>query len=462
MRQAVIVDGTRTMFFNAKESLPGLTARKLGAVPLKELMRRYPEIVNAKYLVGANVGNQLSPPDGSNIARLIALDAGFPKTVGAHTVNLNCGSGLRAVMDAAVYVEAGMDCVPVIAVEVMSDYTAFYPRDQRLPIFTKEFLENNRKMPAWKKAFGKIKNRAALATMKHRPHLMLKTGLTDPYCGLGMDKVGDKIAEHYKISREELDLYALESQRRAAAAQERNKKEFARDTYRNSRIDPEIIPFKVGDGELIGRPDLMQVIRDIDVDLYDWVYDRDNGVRKGQDAAKLKKLSPLNPGGTVTAGNASQVSDGAVAMLVAEKEYAKAMGWPILAECSFEESVVVGGDPELMGVVPAMAIDALLKKKRSGYWSLKNFGVIETNEAFASVVLAQSRILDSLGWGEYPRERTNPNGGAIAIGHPVGASGARLALTAILEARRKKQELALATACIGGGQGVAMIFRIAP
>jgi acetyl-CoA acetyltransferase len=128
---------------------------------------------------------------------------------------------------------------------------------------------------------------------------------------------------------------------------------------------------------------------------------------------------------------------------------------------SSEDTAQVGGDPLKMGIVPAHAMRALFRKRSARYWDLKNFDVIETNEAFASVPLAQSILMDQFGYGEFPWERTNPNGGAIALGHPVGATGARLTLTAALETKRRKGGLALITACVGGGQGVAMILRVA-
>ncbi len=423
MRNVVIVDGVRTAFFRAG-SVPDLNARKLGVVPVKELARRYPGLEKLiDCVVGANIGNQLLPPDGSNIARLIALDAGIPQHVDARTININCGSGLEAIIDAAMRVEVGLaQCVLVIGVEVMSDYTAAYGRKQR-DEFGKLLAISKKKSPMVFKGPRLIAQKAKTRFMAHEPEWLIKVGLTDPYCGLGMDKIADKLASEFQISRKELDLFALESQRRAYKAQ------------KSGRLAEEIVSFQG--------------------------LDQDNGVREGQMIEHLARLRPLNPGGTTTPGNSSQVSDGAVALIVADKEFVKAQGWPRLAGVSSELSAAAGCDPTVMGLGPVAAIRKLFSKMHAmdQAWDLNAFGVIETNEAFASVVLAQSRLLEKEGYGPLPWDRTNINGGAIAIGHPVGASGARLALTAAIELKRQKKELAIVTLCVGGGQGVAAVIE---
>lgn len=421
MRKVVIADGVRTAFFKAG-SVPDLNARMLGVAPVRELINRHPDLNRLiDCVVGANVGNQLLPPDGSNVTRLIALDAGIPYHVDARTLNINCGSGLEAIIDATIRVEVGLaKCVLVICVEVMSDYTAVYGREQRRKFAELGALSRAR-APMWKKGAQLATKAAGVRMMKHDPQWLIKLGLTDPYCRLGMDKIGDKLAKEFQISRKELDLFALESQRRAYKAQ------------RSGRLGEEIVSFHG--------------------------LDQDNGIREGQMMEHLIKLRPLNPGGTATPGNASQVSDGAVALIVADAEFAAAQGWSPIAKVSSENSAVAGCDPSMMGLGPNEAVKKLFSKKGGGYWDLKNFGVIETNEAFASVPLAQSRLFEKYGFGPLPWERVNINGGAIAIGHPVGASGGRLALTAALELHHQDANLALVTLCVGGGQGVAAVLE---
>ncbi|MEK7640755.1 MAG: thiolase family protein [Patescibacteria group bacterium] len=433
MANAVIVDGLRTPFTKAG-TFPGLTAGSLALEPVMELLIRYPDLRNKiDCVIGANIGNQALPPDGSNLARLIALRAELPETIPAWTVNINCASGLHAVLDAVKQIELGQfKCVLVVAAEVMSDYTAVYPREQRLPILTKEFLKNNRKMPFWKKAIAKLMNRAKLATMPHDPQLMIKLGLTDPFCGLGMDKISDQLAADWKISRTELDLYAQESHARASEAQ------------LAGRFDGEIA---VPEG-------------------WDKKDFRDNGIRHDQLLEQLAKLKAMNPNGVTTAGNSSQISDGAVAMIVADLKFAMEQDWPVLAMMDSRKSAVAGCTPSKMGLGPVNAIAKLCQKNSL---ELNQFDLIETNEAFASVVLAQSKAMASpeycamLGLakplGPLPWDRTNVNGGAIALGHPISASGARLVLTCAKEMDRRKVDFGLVTLCVGGGQGEAAVIE---
>ena len=428
MNKAVILDGMRTPFLNATKSIAGLTARALGVKPVDALLVKKPELRKAiDCVVGANVGNQLLPPDGSNIARLIALDAGIPNEVSARTININCGSGLEAMIDAVMRVECGLaNCVLVTGVEVMSDYTAFYNRKQRPLLQKKKYLPRVR-MPKWQKMPAQLAVSTKVACMSHDPLWMIETGLTDPYCQLGMDKIGDALAQKYGIDRKELDLFALLSQRKAAAAKN------------SGRLNKEITWY---------------VSKNADPATFD------NGIREDANMNGLAKLRPLNPGGTVTPGNASQISDGAAALIVANKGWVSSMGWQPMAAVHSVNTVALGCEPSEMGLGPAFAIARLLNRDGKPYYKLNDFGLIETNEAFASVPIAQSRQLEKLGFGEFDWSRVNPNGGAIAIGHPVGASGVRLALTAAMElSLRGDLERALVTLCVGGGQGVAAILE---
>ncbi|MDO8466717.1 MAG: thiolase family protein [bacterium] len=423
MNRAVIVDGVRTPFMKAG-SLTSLRATTLGCDVIEHLHLNLHgfRLEDIDLVIGANVGNQVLPPDGSNLTRLIALKAGIPIKVPAFTVNINCASGLHAILTAVKEVELGLaNCVLVVAVEVMSDYTAAYSRKQRQKFAN--LLTASRSKSLLKKLSSTASALVKVKIMKHDPQWMIKLGLTDPSCNLSMDKVSDKIAEKYKISREELDLYALESHRRANNASDRLRGEMCSFTLNGKKELP-------------------------------WFYD--DGVRPNQTLAALAKLKPLNEGGVTTAGNSSQITDGAVAFLIANKEWAAARKLPVLAAMSSKNSAACGCEPSMMGLGP---VGAISKLRAQGWTKMSDFSVVETNEAFASVVLAQSKMLKEIGMGPLDWDRTNVNGGAIAIGHPISASGARLVLTCAKELQRRNQQYGLVTLCVGGGQGVAAVIE---
>ncbi len=416
MPSAVIIDGLGTPFLKAG-TIPNLTASEMALTPVKALFERYPKLQEScDCVVGANIGNQMQHPDGSNLARVILLRAGLDPRIPAWTVNINCGSGLHAVLDAVKNVELGQyKCVLVVASEVMSDYAAVYPREQRSQ-FARLYEASRKKAPMWRKLLSLAKEWAKLKLMPHDPEWTLRVGLTDPVCKLGMDEIADKIAEEYKISREEQDLFAWESQRRAKAA------------TLSGRFKHEIVPFHG--------------------------IDQDNGIRMDSNLTALSKLRPLHKGGTVTPGNSSQITDGAVALMVASEDFAKRKDWPVLAKMDSKFSAIGGCVPERMGLGPVVAI----KKIFSSDWcTLDDFDVIETNEAFAAVVLAQQKEFELVkhNFGRLSPEKVNRNGGAIALGHPISASGARLVLTCAKELELTGATIGLVTLCVGGGQGVA-------
>ena len=389
--KAVIVDGLRTPFLKVG-TVKNNNAVRMSYVPTQILLYKYSGLrQEINYVIGANIGNQILAPDGSNLARVIGINNNLPLSVGAWTVNSNCSSGLHAVVEAAKLIELGMaNCVLVVGVEVMSDFK--------------------------------------LKTMPHQPLWMLETGLTDPGLGLKMNQIAEKIAKEFGISREEQDLFALESQKRASIAQ------------RSRRLAKEIVFFEgLGD---------------------------DNGIRHNQLLSKLNQLKSLEPDGTITPGNSSQLTDGACVLIVTSADFAKTNGLPIVAQIEARESVLVGCNPLLMGLGPVYAIHKLLHQSKYA-WS--DFEVLETNEAFAAVVLAQGRLLACEKYakkfnlpgriGELDWSKTNVNGGAIAIGHPLSASGARLVLTCLREMELRNKSLGLVTLCIGGGQGEALILH---
>lgn len=431
MNKAVLVDGVRTPLLKAG-TVSGLTAVELGSAAVKALLAKNPAENLLDGMVGANIGNQVLAPDGSNVARLILLNAGLPLHIPAHTVNINCASGLHAVVDAVKDIELGLKkCVLVVGVEVMSDYIAVYKREQR-EAFARLAMASRSKDPKVKKAWNQLRLLAKVKTMPHDPIWMVSAGLTDPSCNMRMDQISDYIAKTWEISREEQDLFALESQRRAAAAQ------------RSGRMAKEIVPF-VRNGK---------------------AYSLDNGVRPDTTLEKLSKLRPIYPGGTVTPGNASQITDGAVALLLMEKEFAKANGFAARTEIVSGNSGAWGCEPNMMGLGPVGAVKQVLD--RTGL-ALKDFEVIEAHEAFASVVLAQSRAFASknfcsrLGLGEpigdLVFEITNVNGGAVALGHPLAASGARLILTCLTELEVRNKSVGLVALCAAGGLGEALAIE---
>ncbi|TSC89079.1 MAG: acetyl-CoA C-acetyltransferase [Parcubacteria group bacterium Gr01-1014_3] len=416
MNKAVIVDGVRTPFLKAG-TIPDLSASEMALTPVGELFKRYPKLKEScDCVVGANIGNQVLHPDGSNLARVILLKAGLDPRIPAWTVNINCGSGLHAVLDAVKNVELGLyKCILVVASEVMSDYVAVYNRQQRAQ-FAKLYEVSRKKAPMWRRLPSLMKEWTKMKMMPHKPEWSIKIGLTDPVCKLGMDEIADQIAEEYKISREEQDLFALESQRRAKAA------------TLSGRLKHEIVPFRG--------------------------IDQDNGIRFDQNLSALSKLRPLHKGGTVTPGNSSQITDGAVALMVVNEELAKKNGWPLLATMYSRFSSIGGCVPERMGLGPVQAIKQIF----SHDWStLDDIDVIETNEAFAAVVLAQQKEFELVkdNFGRLSPEKVNRNGGAIALGHPISASGARLVLTCAKELELTGATSGLVTLCVGGGQGVA-------
>lgn len=413
MTKAVIVDGCRTPFLKVG-TIKNLSAVEMALAPVKHLQKKYGDLFKLlDRVIGANIGNQIMHPDGSNLARVIQLNANIPQHIGAYTININCASGLMAVIEAVKEIELGLaDAVLVVAVEVMSDYVAVYPRQQRAQ-FAKLYEVSRKKAPMWRRLLSLIKEWVKMKMMPHKPEWAINLGLTDPVVKLRMDQIADKIAKEYNISREEQDLFALESQRRAKRATQ------------SGRFKEEIVP----------------LLRD------------DNGIRFDQNLEMLARLKPRYEGGTATPGNSSQISDGAVALILASEEFAAKYGLPKLATMSSKKTAVAGCDPAMMGLGPVKAIQQILNKNDM---RISDIDLLETNEAFASVVLAQLKDLKQMGLDV---SRVNVNGGAIALGHPISASGARLVLTCAKELEYRKATTGLVTLCVGGGQGVAALLE---
>ncbi|MFQ5843843.1 MAG: thiolase family protein [Planctomycetota bacterium] len=414
----VIVDGVRTPFCKAGTDLAGLDAVELGRIAVTALLARTgidPEIVDE--VVFGCVGQ---PVDAMNVARVLALRAGLPRSAPAVTVHRNCASSMEAVTQAYEKMAAGAGSVFIVGgTESMSDLPLLFPR-RAVGKFTRL---------ARARTLGR--RLAALASFRpadFKPRIGLELGLTDPVPGLNMGETAEVLAREWAISRERQDAFSLRSHQRVVAGRERLAEEIA-PVYRDGRA----------------------------VAL-------DNGVRPNQTMEQLGKLRPVfqRRHGTVTAGNSSQITDGAVALLVmAESRAGELALEPLGALAGY---AYAGCDPERMGMGPVHAIHRAQKKLGLGP---ADADVVEINEAFAVQVLAVLEALRSpefarekLGrdepLGEIPDDKLNVNGGAIALGHPVGSSGGRLVLTALRELRRRGGKRALASLCVGGGQGAAL------
>ena len=420
--RAVIAAGARTPFAKASTALRRADAVDLGVAAVREAVARsgfLPSDVDA-----AIMGNVASPADASNVARVIAVRAGLPETVPAHTVNRNCASGLEAIAQAAHMVATGQATVVVAGgVESMSNVPLLMPEELKDIMLA---AARAKSLLARLSAYSRVRPRH----LKPTPGLM--AGLTDPLCGLNMGQTAEVLASEFGISRERQDRFALESHRRATASA--------------ARLREEMTPvfLRAGRGASLHH---------------------DVGPRADQTLEALARLKPYfdRDRGTVTVGNSSPITDGAAAVVVAaedlvERPLARVRSW-----------ASAGLSPRRMGLGPAFAVPLALD--RAGL-VLGDIELAEINEAFAAQVLACVEALASARFareelgrgaavGEIDPERTNVNGGAIALGHPVGASGARLVLTLALEMKRRGAGLGLATLCVGGGQGMAMILEAA-
>ncbi len=405
----VIIDGVRTPFARMGTSLAHADAVELGRLAVSQLLTRNP--IDLATISEVIIGCVSQPFDAANIARVIALRAGIPVSVPAMTVQRNCGSGLEALTTAADRAAAGRGEIFVVGgTESMS----------RIPLLFQAAAAA--KFGALQRAkTGGARLRAALQfrPADFAPVIGLQLGLTDPVAGLNMGETAELLAREFGISRERQDDFALTSHLRAASARE--------------FLAGEIVPL-YHRGKVI---------------------DADNGIRPEQSLEALRKLSPVfdRKTGTVTAGNSSQITDGAVALLVMTEERAEQLGLEPLARVV--DFAFAGCDPSRMGLGPAVALQKLAQ--RTGV-KPADADVLEMNEAFAAQVLAASQVLASAGLPIDPA-RLNPNGGAIAVGHPVGASGARLLLTASRQLRRTDGRRALVSLCIGGGQGAAVLLE---
>jgi 3-oxoadipyl-CoA thiolase len=382
--RAVVLSGVRTPIGRRDGALSGIRPDDLAATVISEAVRRAGVPADEIEDVYFGAANQAGE-DNRNVARMAVLLAGLPESVAGVTVNRLCASGLSAVVSACHAVAAGDGALFVAGgVESMS----------RAPIVRA------------KPEYGDdTEYDTQLGWRFSNPRMAEKFPLES------MGETGENVAERWQVSREEQDAFALRSQRRWASAAEAG------------RFDDELVPV---DG-----------------------VERDEHPRPNTDAAKLAALKPaFRDGGTVTAGNASGINDGAAALVIASEEKARALGVEPLGR--FLGSAVTGVDPRVMGIGPVPAVRKLLE--RTGV-SVEELDLVELNEAFASQSLV---VIRELGLDE---EKVNVNGGAIALGHPLGMSGARLVVSLLHELRRRGGRYGLATLCVGVGQGQAALFE---
>ena len=421
-QRLVIVDGVRTPFSRMGTDLAHLGADELGRMAVQALLARTgidPGLVS-ETIIGC-VGQ---PVDAANVGRVIALRAGIPEHVPAITVHRNCASGAEALSQAYEKMVAGRGEIFVVGgAESMSQYPLAYSYET--------VLKFGRLMKA-KSAAAKLKAFLGFRFPDFfNPRVALKLGLTDPVCGLNMGQTAELVGREQGITREAQDAFAAASHVKALAA---------RDCFAEE-ITPAYIP-----------PDYTSVMTE------------DNGPREDSVPEKLAKLRTVfeRGTGTVTAGNASQITDGAVALLVMSEAKANELGYEPLGFLA--AYAYAANDPARMGLGPVFAIHAA--EQLSGY-SVDDADLVEINEAFAAQVLACLRCSASEDFartylkretpvGEIPMDKLNVNGGSIAVGHPVGATGARLVLTSLLELRRRDAKRAVVSACVGGGQGMAL------
>jgi len=391
MRDVVIVAATRTAIGAFQGSLSRVPAVELGATVIRHLLAQ--TALDRTQVDEVILGHVLTAGAGQNTARQTALKAGLPHTVPAMTLNKVCGSGLKAVQlgyqaiacgDAEVIIAGGQENMSLAPYVIPQARTGL-----------------------------RMGHQAIIDTM-------IQDGLWDAFNDYHMGITAENLAEQYGIGRDEQDAFAATSQQRACAAID------------SGRFAAEIVPVQVP--QVRGEPG---------------VFDRDEQPRAGTTQASLGKLRAVfKPDGTVTAGNASTLNDGAAAVLLMSAEKAAALQMPVMARIVAAASA--GVDPAIMGIGPLFATCKVLEKAG---WQLEDVDLVEANEAFAAQAMAVGREL------HWDSAKVNVNGGAIALGHPIGASGCRILVTLLHEMQRRDARKGLATLCIGGGQGVALAVQ---
>ncbi|MDM5270600.1 thiolase family protein [Sulfurovum sp. zt1-1] len=422
-----IISGLRTPMAKAGGKFQHLQADTLGSRIVRETVMRSP--IRFEEFDEVIVGNVAQPIHAANIARVIALRAGFPRETPAFTVHRNCASGMQSITSAADRIRAGEGKIYLCGgVESMSNIPLVYNKKMAALFYnlakSKTIMDRLHTLITFRPGFLK-------------PIIGLISGLTDPVSGLMMGSTAEVLARDFHISREAQDQFSLESHQKAQLAKE------------SGRFAQEMMPI-----------------------IYDEqngsILDYDDGIRDGQSIEALAALRPYfdRKNGTVTAGNSSQITDAAAAVIVMGEKEAKQRGLTPLGYVS--DYVYAGLDPKRMGLGPVISTHKLFKRTKL---SMKDIELVEINEAFAAQVLACLQSFDSNAFskmhfneskavGAIDPEILNVNGGAVALGHPVGMTGTRMVLTLLHELRNRNLQRGLATLCVGGGQGAALLLEV--
>lgn len=422
-RPVYLVDGARTPFLKVTGAPGAFTAADLAVAAARPLLARQP--FDPEILDEVILGCVMPRADEANIARVVALRLGCGETMPAWTVQRNCGSGMQSLDSAARHIAAGkLDLILAGGTEAMS----------HAPVMLSEAMAGW--LAAWNRTRGWWARGRRLAQLRPRhlrPEIALLKGLTDPIVGLSMGQTAEQLAYEFDIDRARMDGYALQSHQRLAAAY---------DAGRMNEVEPLF-------------------------DTQGHVYTEDTGLRRDTDIEQLARLRPVfdRSFGAVTAGNSAQVTDGAAWLLLASESAVDRYQLPVLArlvDCQW-----AGLDPARMGLGPVHAMTPLLRRHGLALTDIDDW---EINEAFAAQVLACLAVWENaehcrteLGLdgalGRIDPERLNADGGAISIGHPVGASGARITLRLARRLRDRSRRRGIASLCIGGGQGGAMLLE---
>jgi acetyl-CoA C-acetyltransferase/acetyl-CoA acyltransferase len=423
LQPIAVIAGARTPFVKAFSELRDVSAVRLGCTAVLDAIRRGG--LSAADVDEVVMGNVASPPDAANLARVIALRSGVPNDRIAHTVNRNCASGMESILAGWQAIDTGRATIVVAGgTESMSNVPLLWSRQA-----TELWLRLARARTMWQR----IATLASFRPRHFQPVAGLELGLTDPVSGLNMGETAEALADEFQVSRGDQDGFALESHLKAEAAQVK------------CFLMGEIAAVETRGGQRV---------------------EKDNGIRYGQSLEALARLRPIFADeGSVTAGNSCQLTDGAAAMVLSSAAEIDRFAAPPLGYIT--AYAIAGCAPQRMGLGPVYATARLLRQ--TGL-TIDDFDLIELNEAFAAQVLACERAFASRSFasrelgmsaalGEIPRERLNVHGGAIALGHPVGSTGTRLVLTLLRALRSTGKQRGLATLCVGGGQGVAMLVE---
>lgn len=424
--KVAVVAGVRTPFAKAGTKLQHCSAVHLGVTAAREALAKSEVAVDSVDEVV--FGNAGTPADAANISRVISLRSGFPQSTPAYTVHRNCASAMEAISQGCIKIGAGLtETMLVGGTESMSNMPLIYGDEMKDLFASLNFA---------KTPMEKVEKLTHFRPTMLKPVIAIMEGLTDPISGLNMGQTAEILARDFKISRREQDEFAVISHARTVQAQ------------KDGKFNEEVFPISI-------EPS------------YEEMLTQDIGPRDGQSMEALGKLRPFfdRENGTITPGNACPITDGAVALMLMNYDKAKAEGREILGTISAH--AFTGCEPKRMGMGPVFSSHKVMQGLGM---TLKDFDLVELNEAFAAQVIANQRAFASKKYceeklgrsealGELSLDKLNVNGGAIALGHPVGATGGRLVLTLLLEMKRRNVKRGLATLCIGGGQGGAFVLE---